>query len=102
METGGAKAKKPKRARAPKGSAEKTRYTVQFDVSPEDDADLMELVGPLRNRSTVALMLFLYGLDNSSDAFAHYARHHQAARLKRLAARLAAAEAARAAEPTTG
>ena len=44
----------------------------------------MALVGPLKNRTTVSLMLFLYGLNHSDAAFAEYARKHREAREKRL------------------
>jgi hypothetical protein len=58
--------------------------TVQFDIPPDDDTDFMELVGELKNRSTVARMLFLYGLNNSKAAFAAYAERHEIKRRRRL------------------
>jgi hypothetical protein len=74
-------AKKPRKRRA--RSAEKPPKA-QFSITPEDDSDLMALVGPLKNRTTVSLMLFLYGLNHSDAAFAEYARKHREAREKRL------------------
>lgn len=82
---GGPKKKRTRRKTTPEDKP--TLARVQFDIDPDDDRDFMDLVGPLRNRSTVALMLFYYGLDNSADAFAHYARTHQEARRRRLEAK---------------
>jgi hypothetical protein len=77
--------KKPRRARTAH-NANPDRRTVQFDISLEDDADLERLVGDeMKNRTTVARRLFLYGLDNSEAAFAAYAKPHQEARRTRLA-----------------
>jgi hypothetical protein len=83
---------KPKRIRRKKQGADTPKspdFPVQFGLSAEDNDDFNELVGPLKTRTTVALMLFLYGLDNSADAFAHYARHHEQARKRRLEAKAA-------------
>lgn len=59
------------------------KRTVQFDISPEDDADFASLVGELKSRAAVGKVLFLYGLNNSSAAFAAYAEPHEKARQKR-------------------
>ena len=69
--------------KAATASARKMRAKVQFDISAEDDADLRALVGELKNRTTVSLLLFLYGLDNSEAAFAAYAKPHQEVRRNR-------------------
>jgi len=53
--------------------------TVQFPISPEDDADFVELCGE-DTRTSVARKLFLYGLNHSADAFAEYAAAHEAKR----------------------
>lgn len=81
------KSGQPRKRRAT-DSSEKARHSVQFDISPEDDLDLDALVGDeMKNRTTVARRLFLYGLDNSEAAFAAYAKPHQEARKKRLLAK---------------
>ncbi len=81
---------KPPRTRRVKAAAvaSEPEYLskVQFNRSAADDADLNALVGPLKNRTTVALILFLHGLNNQDAAFAAYAAPHQEARRKRLAA----------------
>jgi hypothetical protein len=60
------------------------RTPVQFEVPEDDLADLDALVGQFKSRAAVARVLFLYGLSHSDQAFAWYARPHQAARQKRL------------------
>jgi len=62
------------------------RPTVQFDISELDDDDFMALVGEIKNRTTVARILFMYGLNNSKAAFGDYAAQHEERRKRRLRA----------------
>jgi hypothetical protein len=78
----------PKRKRRARKTP-KDRFPLQIDLTPEDDADLMLLVGELKSRAAVGRVLFLYGLDNSEAAFGAYAKPHQEARRARLVARAA-------------